>query len=83
MPAPEERALFTPEDLERLDAEDRLYDEPGIDWEEIAESSEADRRAGLTMSLPELIRQCLEDLEILERMTPEELDEVIARDGEI
>jgi hypothetical protein len=83
MPTPAERARFTAAELQQMDAEDQQYDTPGVDWEVIVAETEADRYAGRTMSSSDFVQQCLHDLEKLERMTPEELDHVIATDGEI
>jgi hypothetical protein len=78
-----ERSQLSPPEVARLDAEDRQYDEPGYDWEQIAMGAAPASCASPVMSLEEFIRVTTEDAERMAKMTARDLDHVIANDGHV
>jgi hypothetical protein len=77
MPTATERARLTAEDVHRMDAEDKLYDEPGVDWEEIFSSTEPDRLACRMLSMEEFIYVSLQDANTINQMTASELHQIL------
>ncbi len=70
------------DDIGDSDPGDEILDQTGeIDWHDILATTEPDRLAGRLIPIEEFIRRSLDDADAIGRMSPAELDALLADDG--